>query len=277
MALTPHSPLPPERDAAHLPAGAEHSGLLSQVGPLAPGGAAAAALSCRWAEAHEGKTAQGAAQAPARPPAQWAYRPLPSLHFNGCTVQELRAAAWRGGRPSPLRRDGLALGPGPQLALLSRRDWNSRCPKWPEESLGAKNEGTKAVRSGTSGEAALGKDRGAGDTEAARGEGDRQRRGNQAGAPPYRGGGFGPGPVLQQHVDDVRVALLRRLVQRCVAILGRKKGKRSASPGVSSPWPPTRQQTPRPPHDLRTQAAGDQRSRVPGPVSLPLGVGDGLQ
>lgn len=144
----------------------------------------------------------------------------------------------RGGRPSPLRRDGLALGPGPQLALLSRRDWNSRCPKWPKESLGAKNEGTKAVRSGASGEAALGKDRGAGDTEAARGEGDRQRRGNQAGAPPYRGGGFGPGPVLQQHVDDVRVALLRRLVQRCVAILGRKKGKRSASPESPCLGPP---------------------------------------
>lgn len=54
--------------------------------------------------------------------------------------------------------------------------------------------------------------------------------GNRAGAPPYRGGGFGPGPVLQQHVDDVGVALLRSLVQRCVAVLGRKGGKAVSLP-----------------------------------------------
>lgn len=38
-------------------------------------------------------------------------------------------------------------------------------------------------------------------------------------APPGRGGGVGLGPVLQQDVDDVRVALLSGLVQRRVAIL----------------------------------------------------------
>lgn len=35
----------------------------------------------------------------------------------------------------------------------------------------------------------------------------------------YRGGGVGLGPVLQQDVDDVRVALLGGLVQRRVAVL----------------------------------------------------------
>lgn len=36
---------------------------------------------------------------------------------------------------------------------------------------------------------------------------------------PYRGRGVGLGPVLQQDVDDVRVALLGGLVQRRVAVL----------------------------------------------------------
>ena len=44
-------------------------------------------------------------------------------------------------------------------------------------------------------------------------------RGEGQPAPPYRGGGVGLGPVLQQDVDDVRVALLGGLVQRRVAIL----------------------------------------------------------
>lgn len=36
----------------------------------------------------------------------------------------------------------------------------------------------------------------------------------------YRGGGVGLGSMLQQDIDDVCVALLGSLVQRCVAILG---------------------------------------------------------
>lgn len=36
---------------------------------------------------------------------------------------------------------------------------------------------------------------------------------------PYRSGGVRFGPMLEQHVDDVRVALLGGLVQRRVAVL----------------------------------------------------------
>lgn len=36
---------------------------------------------------------------------------------------------------------------------------------------------------------------------------------------PYRGDGVGLGPVLQQNIDDVSVALLSSLVQRGVPIL----------------------------------------------------------
>lgn len=45
----------------------------------------------------------------------------------------------------------------------------------------------------------------------------REMRGQ--GSAPYRGGGVGLGPMLEQDVNDVRVALLGGLVQRCVAIL----------------------------------------------------------
>ena len=57
--------------------------------------------------------------------------------------------------------------------------------------------------------------------QAAPGKGDSKSIKGKEGqpAPPYRGGGVGLGPVLQQNVDDVRVALLGGLVQRRVAIL----------------------------------------------------------
>jgi len=42
---------------------------------------------------------------------------------------------------------------------------------------------------------------------------------NRQGGVAIRGGGVGLGPVLQQDVDDVRVALLGGLVQRRVAVL----------------------------------------------------------
>lgn len=47
----------------------------------------------------------------------------------------------------------------------------------------------------------------------------RRRRGAGRRRLAYRGGGVGLGPVLQQDVDDVRVALLGGLVQRRVAVL----------------------------------------------------------
>lgn len=47
----------------------------------------------------------------------------------------------------------------------------------------------------------------------------KELRGKGQPAPPYRGGGVGLGPVRQQDVDDVRVALLGGLVQRRVAVL----------------------------------------------------------
>lgn len=62
----------------------------------------------------------------------------------------------------------------------------------------------------------------------------RSSRGDCVG--PYRGGGIGPGPVLQQAVDDVRVALLGGLVQRRVAVLRcgssvrREKGGEAGQP-----------------------------------------------
>ena len=63
------------------------------------------------------------------------------------------------------------------------------------------------------GQAAPGK----GDSELIKGK--EGLRGEGQPAPPYRDGGVGLGPVLQQNFDDVRVALLGGLVQRRVAIL----------------------------------------------------------
>lgn len=55
----------------------------------------------------------------------------------------------------------------------------------------------------------------------------------QGASGPYRGGGIGPGALLQQHVDDMRVALLGGLVQGRVAVLWVGAGEKEEEKSVT--------------------------------------------